>query len=145
MIRSMRALAGLVLLVLALGGCARQPPEQRLRETIAQMQAAVEQGRPKVFMAAVAGDFIGNDGLDHDGLGRLLRGQLLLNARVGARTGPLTVEMGEGATATVRFTVLLTGGDGGLLPERGRLQRVVSHWRENEGRWQLYSATWSDG
>jgi len=143
MIRTAFNCARIALIVLALAACARQAPEQRLRQTVARMQEAVEQGRPRDFMADVAADFIGNDALDHDGLDRLLRGQLLLNAKVGARTGPLQVEMGQGDTATVRFTVLLTGGDGRFLPERGQLQQVVSHWRQADDRWQLYSATWS--
>ncbi|MEG1680420.1 MAG: hypothetical protein RR326_10015, partial [Stenotrophomonas sp.] len=73
-------------------------------------------------MDGVAEDFVGNEGLDRAGMERLLRGQLLLNAKVGVQTGPLRVEMGEGDTATVRFTVLLTGGNQGLLPERGQMQ-----------------------
>ncbi|HBN54621.1 MAG TPA: hypothetical protein DD456_11535 [Stenotrophomonas sp.] len=143
MIRTAFNCARIALIVLVLAACARQAPEQRLRQTVARMQEAVEQGRPRDFMAEVATDFIGNDTLDHDGLDRLLRGQLLLNAKVGARTGPLQVEMGQGDTATVRFTVLLTGGDGRFLPERGQLQQVVSHWRQADDRWQLYSASWS--
>jgi hypothetical protein len=143
MIRTVFNCARIALIVLAVGACARQAPEQRLRDTVARMQAAVEQGSPRDFMADVAADFIGNDSLDRAGLERLLRGQLLLNARVGARTGPLQVAMGQGGTATVRFSVLLTGGDGRFLPERGQLQQVTSHWRDKDGQWQLYSATWS--
>lgn len=143
MIRTALNCARTALIVLALAACARQAPEQRLRQAVAQMQEAVEQGRPKAFMAHVAEDFIGNDTLDRDGLDRLLRGQLLLNARVGVRTGPLQVEMGQGDTATVRFTVLLTGGDGRFLPERGQLQQVASQWRMVDDQWRLYSASWS--
>ena len=106
------------------------------------MQAAVENGEPRAFMARVAPDFIGNEGLDRDGLERMLRGQMLLNAKVGVQAGPLEVEMGQG-TATVRFTVLLTGGDGRFLPERGQMQQVASGWRESDGQWQLYSASWN--
>ena len=105
------------------------------------MQAAVENSEPRAFMARVAPDFIGNEGLDRDGLERMLRGQMLLNAKVGVQTGPLEVEMGQG-TATVRFSVLLTGGDNRFLPERGQMQQVTSAWRERDGQWQLYSASW---
>ena len=131
-----------VLIVLLLAACSRPAPEQRLRQTVAGMQEAVEQGRPKDFMAGVATDFIGNDGLDRDGLQQLLRAQLLLNAKVGIRSGPLAVTLRQD-TATVEFSVLLTGGDGRLLPERGQLQQVHSSWRERDGRWQLYRASWS--
>lgn len=126
-----------------MAGCARQPPEQRLRQTIAAMQEAVESGAPADFMAPVATDFVGNGGLDRAGLERLLKAQLLLNRKVAAQTGPVTVEMGEGGgTATVRFSVLLVGGSGGLLPERGDMQELVSGWREEQGQWRLYSASW---
>jgi len=128
-------------LLLGITACNREPPEQRLRQTIAEMQAAIEQGEPRKFMANVTNDFIGNDSLDHAGLSQLLRGQLLLNAKVGIQTGPLTVEM-QKDTALVRFTVLLTGSGGSLLPERGQMQQVISGWREVDGQWQLYSAQW---
>ena len=130
-------------IMLLLAACGREPPEQRLRDSFAAMQKSVQAGKPSGFMDGVAEDFVGNEGLDRAGIERLLRGQLLLNARVGARTGPLQVAMGQGGTATVRFSVLLTGGDGRFLPERGQLQQVTSHWRNKDGQWQLYSATWS--
>ncbi|AMJ56842.1 MULTISPECIES: nuclear transport factor 2 family protein [Stenotrophomonas] len=129
-------------IMLLLAACGRELPEQRLRTTFAAMQENVEAGKPGAFMDAVAPDFVGNQGLDRAGLERLLRGQLLLNAKVAIQTGPLRVEMGEGGTATVRFTVLLTGGSRGLLPERGQMQEVVSGWREQDGEWQVYSADW---
>lgn len=135
----------IALIACALAACTRAAPEQRLRAAVAAMQDAAENGQPRAFMASVAPDFIGNDGLDRDGLERLLRGQLLLNTKVGVRTGPLEVAMGQGAgmgTATVRFTVLLTGGSGGLLPERGQVWQVTSAWRERDGDWQLCSASW---
>jgi len=128
-------------LLFGLTACNREPPEQRLRHTIAEMQAAIEQGEPRKFMNHVTRDFIGNDSLDNAGLSQLLRGQLLLNAKVGIQTGPLTVEM-QKDTAVVRFTVLLTGSGGGFLPERGQMQQVTSGWREIDGQWQLYSAQW---
>lgn len=129
-------------IVLSVVGCGRKPPEQQLRQTIAAMQEGVEAGKPNDFMKAVSEDFVGNEGLDRAGLERLLKGQLLLNAKVRTQTGPLQVELGEGGTATVRFTVLLTGGNGGLLPERGQMQDVVTGWREHDGDWQVYSADW---
>ena len=66
-----------------------------------------------------------------------------MSGHVDGFAGPLQVEMGQGDTATVRFTVLLTGGDGRFLPERGQLQQVVSHWRLADDQWRLYSASWS--
>jgi hypothetical protein len=142
MIRSVFNCMLCAVIMLLLAACGREPPEQRLRTTFAAMQENVEAGRPGDFMDAVAVDFVGNGGLDRAGLERLLKGQLLLNAKVGIQPGLLRVEMGEGGTATVRFTVLLTGGNRGLLPERGQMQEVVTGWREQDGEWQVYSADW---
>ncbi|WP_241772746.1 nuclear transport factor 2 family protein [Stenotrophomonas pictorum] len=132
-----------VLILLLLAACKAAPPEQRLRQTVAAMQEAVERGAPGDFMASVSADFVGNEGLDRAGLERLLKAQLLLNHRVTVQTGPVTVAMGDDMrTATVRFTVLMVGGSGRFLPERGEMQEVVSGWRDEDGRWQVYSASW---
>lgn len=107
------------------------------------MQAAVERGASRDFMEPVSAGFVGNDGLDHAGLERVIRAQLLLNGKVVVQTGPVTVAMGEDLrTATVRFTVLVVGGNRRFLPERGQLQEIVSGWRDEGGRWQVYSASW---
>lgn len=132
-----------VLIVLSVAACGREPPEQRLRQTIAAMQEAVESGKPGDFMGSVSSEFVGNEGVDRAGLERLLKAQLLLNRNVAVQTSPLTVEMGEGdKTATVRFSVLLVGGSGALVPERGDMQELVSGWRDEDGQWQVYSAHW---
>lgn len=131
------------LIVLGLSACVREPPEQRLRQTVVAMQEAVESGDAGDFMASISPDFVGNSGLDRDGLERMLKAQLLLNSKVGLQTGPLTVQMGEALdTATVRFTVLMVGGSGRFLPERGQMQEVVSSWRDEQGQWRVYSAQW---
>ncbi len=129
--------------MLGLSACVREPPEQRLRQAVVAMQEAVESGDAGDFMASVSPDFVGNNGLDRDGLERMLKAQLLLNSKVGLQTGPLTVQMGEALdTATVRFTVLMVGGSGRFLPERGQMQEVVSGWRDEQGQWRVYSAQW---
>ncbi len=141
MIRTVLNYMLMVAIVLGMAACKADPPEQRLRQTIAAMQEAVEAGRPKDFMASVAPDFVGNEGLDHAGLHNLLKAQLLLNSKVAVQTGPVSVDV-QGEVASVRFSVLLAGGNRGLLPERGQMQEVVSGWREQDGQWQLYSASW---
>lgn len=131
------------LIVFSLVACKAPPPEQRLRQTVAAMQEAIEKGKPGEFMAPVAADFIGDGGLDRQALERLVKAQLLLNSKVSLQTGRLTVQINEGThTATVRFTVLMVGGSGRFLPERGDLQEIVSGWRDEDGQWRVYSASW---
>ena len=133
--------AWVLLLVAAVAGCSRPPPEQRLRQSIAQMQAAVEEGDRRGFLRHVDEEFVGNGGMDREQLERMLRAHMLVNKQVGVHLGPLDIEMGDG-TAVVRFTAALTGGSGGLLPERARMQSITSGWREVEGQWQVYHAQW---
>lgn len=123
--------------------CSRLAPEQRLRQAIEQMQAAVEEGDQRGVLRHVAADFVGDGGMDREQLQRMLRAQMLLNTQIGVHPGPLQIELQQGS-ATVRCTVALTGGSGRMLPERGRVLAITSGWREVDGQWQLYHARWED-
>ena len=133
--------AGLLLLLVLLAGCSREPPEARLRAARGDMQAALEERNAGRFMDYVAADFVGNGGIDRDALQQMVRAQLLLNQKVGLVMGPVEVEMGEGR-AQASFTVLATGGGGRLLPERGSAWQVTTAWREEGGDWKLHFARW---
>ena len=139
----------LVLLVMLLGvaglsACHKEPPEERLRARLGEMQTAAIERRPDIFMEGVADDFTGNDGMDRAALHNLLRAQVLLNARIGATTGPLDISL-NGDRATVRFSLVLTGGSGRLLPENAQTYRINSGWREEDDEWRLYYAEWEPG
>ena len=112
-----------------------------MRAAIAEMQLGIEQRQPTVVMAHVADNFIGDAGLDRDGLYGLLRVQVLRNASIGATLGPIEIELLEGQ-AEVRFSALLTGGAGGLLPDRAGTYSVTTGWREIDGNWKLVTASW---
>ncbi|MFN3843749.1 MAG: nuclear transport factor 2 family protein [Rehaibacterium terrae] len=131
----------LLLCALLPAACAKSEPEAVLRETVAAMQQAVESRDIVALMRPVAEDFVGSGGLDRDGLQRLARLQFLRHASIGVHLGPLDVEL-FGDRARVRFTVVLTGGAGGLLPETGQLYDVDTGWRLDGDRWRLVSAVW---
>ena len=130
-------------LLLVLAACSRSTPEQALRQQITQMQQGVERREPSAVLAPLAEDFLGNGGMDRQGLERLLRAQLLLNQRIEVVLGPVDVHI-ERDTAQADFTVMLAGGNGRLF-ERGRIHQVTTHWRQHGGQWQLYRAQWGDG
>lgn len=138
--RTCSLLCVLLMVVLALAGCARTPPEERLRATIDGMQQAVEQRDGSALQEAIAEDFIGPDGLDRDGARRMAQGMFLRYRDVGVNLGPLDIELRD-QHATVRFTAALTGG-AGVLPESGQLYDVETGWRLEEGEWRLVNADW---
>lgn len=132
----------MILLMLALlAGCDRSPPEQRLRERIAEMQQALEARKPAAFVEGIAEDFGSDKGMDREGIRNLLRVQMLRNASIGATLGPLDITL-HGERATVTFSAVLTGGSGGLLPDSARPWAITSAWRDGADGWQLIHASW---
>ena len=124
-----------------LPGCSRSTPEDALRVQLQQMASAASAREPRAFMDAVAEDFSGSEGMDRAALHNLLRMQFLANATVSATTGPATVEL-HGDKATVRFSVVLSGGEGRVLPDRMQSYQVTSGWRLEAGEWKVYVAEW---
>lgn len=137
--RTVCAVIVLGLLAIA-SGCAREAPEAALRATIARMQADAERRDARAVVASVSADFIGPEGMDRDGLRRMLAVVWLRDKQVGVTLGPVQVELiGDGAKAT--FTAGTTGG-AGWLPERAQLHQVNTGWRLEDGEWRLLSASW---
>lgn len=130
------ALFALVLMA----ACARTPPEEQLRATIAALQSAVEKRDGLTLQDVIADDFIGPGGLDRDGARRMAQAMFLRYRDVGVSLGPLDIELRE-QHATVRFTAALTGG-AGVLPESGQLYDVETGWRLENGEWRLVNAGW---
>jgi hypothetical protein len=140
---SRRRLAlGVLLAALALlAGCRREPAEQALRRDIASLQAAIESRDAGGMAKFLAADFVGNDGLDRTGARRLAALYFMRNAEIGIASGPLDIRLQEDH-ATVRTTVVLTGGSSGLLPDTGRAYAVTSGWRLEDGGWRPTSIEW---
>lgn len=130
------------LLCWLLASCGQTSPEQRLQQQFERMQTAVEERRPDDFMADVSTDFAGKNGMDRAALHNLLRLQVLGNASLGVTRSPLDIQL-QGDHATVKCSVLLTGGGGRFLPERAQTYAITSGWREEDGEWRVYYADWS--
>ena len=125
-----------------LAGCARTPPEQRLREAVAAMQSAIEARDVPAVRELLADDFIGPGGMDRRAAARLAQVTFMRHQDIGVSVvGPLDLTISDDR-ASVRFDAALTGGSGGLLPDRARIQSVETGWRLEGGEWRLVSATW---
>jgi hypothetical protein len=132
----------LFIAVLALAACSHKPDDQRIRDNIALMRAALENRSPRDFLDFVTIDFSGNDNsVDRDGLGNLLRIEVLRNDSVGVNLAPIDVEL-HGDRATVHVIATITGGSGGLIPERGAIYSITSGWRRDGKDWRCYTASW---
>jgi len=127
--------------LVVLVACSHGPDEAALRARLDAMIEAIESREPRTFMAGVTEDFIGDLGLDHNRLQSYLRAQLLRNTRVGVTVVSTDVIL-HGERATVVQRLVLTGGGGGLIPDRLRQLRIESGWRFGESGWQVYSARW---
>ncbi len=131
-----------VVLAMLMAACTRDPPEQRLRDALSQLQLAVETRDASDLQEALAADFVGPDGLDRDGARRLAQGFFLRHRDIGATLGPPRIEI-RGDHATIRFTAALTGGAGGVWPDSAGIHDVETAWRIEDGEWRLISAQWA--
>lgn len=131
-----------LLAVMSTVGCAPTPPEQELREAMSAVQSAIEARDAGRMDEWLADDFIGPDGLDRAGARRLAQAMFLRHRDVGAKLGPVELALQEGH-ATVRFSAVLTGGSGALVPDAARIYDVETGWRRDDGEWRLTSARWT--
>ena len=130
-----------VCVAVAMAACSRPAPEQQLRETMGELQTAIEKKDAAALEDVLAEDFIGPGTLDRAGARRMAQVMFLRHGSVGANVGPVDIQMQPGH-ATARFNVALTGGSGNLLPDAARLYDVTTGWREVDGEWRMTSVEW---
>ena len=139
----MRIVFGFSLIVLLLVACGDDlSVEQQIIATLRSMEYAAEEGEHFEFISHVADSFSGQQGtMDLREFHRFMIFQINQNRRLQAQFFPIYVkETGEGL-ASAHFRILVTGG-GGLLPERGQLFEVETHWLLNVSDWMLEKADW---
>ena len=137
----LRLLAG-VLLATLLAGCHRAPDEARVRAAIADMGKAVQAADAVATVAVLSQDFDGNDGaLDRRDIANLVRVIRLRGEHVGVAIGPVSIER-RGDRLLANVTVTLTRGSG-VLPDQLGVYRIESAWRQQDGEWRCYHASWN--
>lgn len=131
-----------ILLLAACAGCGRSDPEERLRQRVVELQAAIESRDLAAMQQMLADDFVGNDGMDRRQARALAMAITSRYRDIGVTFGPLSVQLQPPANASIRFSALTTGGEG-LLPQRAQAYDVETAWREEAGEWVLYHASWT--
>jgi len=135
----------MVLAIFALcasAACHRATPEQAVRRQVEALQAAIDARDASAVNNLLAEDFVGNQGMDRRGARQLAAAVFFRHREVGAKLGPVSVEMRGESDAIARFGVLATGGSGGLLPDSGQVYQVETGWRLVDGEWKLLNASW---
>ena len=122
-----------LLLALLAVACSRASPEQAVRAQVAALQAAIDARDAGEVEALLAADFVGNDGIDRRGAKQLAAAVFLRHRDVAAKLGPVSVELRGETDAIATFSVLATGGSGGLLPDR----LASGGWRVEAAQRQL--------
>ncbi len=136
------SLTALVLLV-ALTGCEKPlTVEQRVIAAIRDMEASIEAGERRNFMAHFAEDFTGQGGMNRDQARALVVFQLNRYKNLQAQLFPIRVVERDENTATAGFRALVTGGPG-WIPENGQLFDFDTRWVLVDDEWLLQSATWT--
>lgn len=138
-----RAWAAAVLLGL-LAACSKPlTVEQRVIAEIRDMEARIEEGERRAFLAHIADDFTGQDGMmTREQVRAMVVFQLNRHKNLQAQLFPIRVsEQGEGE-ATAKFRALVTGGES-WIPENGQLFEFDTGWRLIDGEWMLVSANWT--
>jgi hypothetical protein len=133
--------AGLLLVLLA--GCGGEGPEAEIRANIASMQQAVEAREPGAVVEHLADHFAGGNGLDKQGLRRILMAQFLQHKKINVAITHLDITVNEynPVIARMEAVVAVTGAQN-LLPQDGDLINVSGDWELHDGEWLLVSAQW---
>lgn len=100
-------------LAITLGACSNDTPEQAVRQQVAALQAAIDARDAGDIEALLAGDFVGNEGMDRRGAKQLAAAVFLRHREVTAKVGPVSV------------------------------YQIETGWRQVDGEWKLLTASWT--
>lgn len=132
-------------LALALTACTRAPDEERIRTALAELETAVEAKQLGPVREHVLEQFSAQGGaVDRQAFLNLIRAAFLTNQSVEISISDIRIQI-AGGRAEVSAKVLMLGGSGRLLPERGQVYAVDSVWRLDGDEWKVHQAEWQAG
>lgn len=133
----------LVCLSFLISACGPESPaEEQIAAAISNMQLAAEERRSGDLLDYIAKDFVTENGnMGKRVFGQRIRAMVLANRDIGVSMLSQDIQV-SGNHATVKNRILLTGGRGGWIPEKGRVLDVTSGWRIIDGEWRVIQASW---
>jgi len=133
-----------LLLLAALTACDKPlTVEQRVIATIRDMEARIEAGERRAFMAHVSADFTGQrEAMTRDQVNAMVLYQLNRHKRLQAQLFPIRVNETAPGRASATFRALITGGPG-WIPENGQVVDFDTRWIRVDDEWLLQSANWT--
>lgn len=133
----------IALLTLWLSGCGQpEPAEDAITRAIKEMAEALEQREASPIVERLHDELVIREGI-HGALGKEQAGRMLTatffrhrEISVVLTNIQVTADSIREDRAEATFNALVTGGSGGILPDRAQLYRISSEW-QNDGDWKL--------
>ncbi len=132
-----------LLLLAALAACDKPlTVEQRVIAAIRDMEATIEAGERRRFMAHIAEDFTGQrEAMTREQVRAMVLFQLNRHKNLQVQLFPIRVTETGADSASATFTALVTGGPN-WIPENGQLFEFDTSWTLVDSEWLLHSANW---
>ena len=128
----------LLVLQLLLAGCEKSPPEDAIRNALAELATAAEAGDTGTIMDRLSDSAVVHRGeaMDRKALKRTLIGLFLRYPKRQVSLVGIRIDVADnGRTARAGFTALVWGGRN-LLPEKADSYQIDSHWVLEDG-WKI--------
>jgi hypothetical protein len=130
-------------LLAALAACDKPlTVEQQVIAAIRNMEATLEAGERRGFMAHIAEDFTGQrEAMTREQVRAMVLFQLNRHKNLQVQLFPIRVTETGSDSASASFTALVTGGPN-WIPENGQIFEFDTSWTRVDSEWLLHSANW---
>lgn len=131
----------LLIISLALVACDTTPDEEKIRNVLREIEAAVQTRQTEPVLKHLSKNFSGPEGMKVQQIRRLMAAHYLRNKNIQVVITGLRITV-NGNDADVRFNAATTGGTG-MLPERLQYYSMETSWQKSDGDWLIVYADWA--
>jgi len=131
----------LLIIALTLIACDRTPDEEKIRNTLGKIEAAVQKRETKPALKYLSKNFSGPEGMKIQQIRQMMAAHYIRNKNIQVVIAGLKIKV-TGNDAEVNFNAATTGGTG-VLPERLQYYDIETVWQKIDGDWLITRADWS--